>query len=100
MISCTNLVPGKEYCVKTHDTDKYFKGMKFHHYQKYISKRSLDDYTHMIFQTTRYFYFFYEYDYYYDPEKIKENAQKARQQMEQRALDMILKKVVNEEFQW
>jgi len=27
-------------------------------------------------------------------------AEKARQQMEQRALDKILKRLVNEEFQW
>jgi hypothetical protein len=54
----------------------------------------------MIFIRTTYFYLFYEKDYYYDPEIIRENAQLAKQSMEQRALNMILKKVVNEEFQW
>jgi hypothetical protein len=39
-------------------------------------------------------------DKFYDAEKIEENAQKARQQMEHRALTMILKKVVNEQFEW
>jgi hypothetical protein len=53
----------------------------------------------MIFQRTT-FYLFDELDYYYDPEKIRENAQLAKQSMEQRSLDMILKKVVNETFQW
>lgn len=37
---------------------------------------------------------------YYDLEEIKEKSKKARQQMEQRSLNMILKRVVNEEFQW
>ena len=32
--------------------------------------------------------------------KIKDNAKKAKQQMEARALDRILKGIVNEEFQW
>jgi hypothetical protein len=32
--------------------------------------------------------------------KIKDNARKATQQMESRALDQILKRLINEEFQW
>jgi hypothetical protein len=94
-----DLVPGKEYYIQTHD-GKYFKGMKFHDYKAYNSSRPLYDYVDMIFQRTTYFYLFDELDYYYDPEKIREKAQLAKQSMEQRALDMILKKVVNEEFQW
>jgi hypothetical protein len=39
-------------------------------------------------------------DIFYDLEKIRENAQRAIQQMEQRSLNMILKRVVNEEFEW
>jgi hypothetical protein len=35
---------------------------------------------------------------FYDPEIIKENAEKARQSMEKRALDIILKKLINEDF--
>jgi hypothetical protein len=37
---------------------------------------------------------------FYDLEEIKKNAQKARHSMEQRSLNMILKRLVNEEFQW
>ena len=37
---------------------------------------------------------------FYDLEEIREKAQKARQQMEHRALDKILKRLVNEQFQW
>lgn len=36
----------------------------------------------------------------YDLEEIKENGQKARQDMEQRALNIVLKRLVNENFQW
>jgi hypothetical protein len=43
-------------------------------------------------------------DIFYDAEeyihKIKKDAREARQQMEMRALDKILKGVVNEEFHW
>jgi hypothetical protein len=36
----------------------------------------------------------------YDLEEIRENGKKARQSMEKRALDKILKKIVNENFEW
>ena len=36
----------------------------------------------------------------YDLDKIKHDAKKAKESFEQRALNMILKKLVNEEFQW
>jgi hypothetical protein len=39
-------------------------------------------------------------DIVYDLEEIKENCKKARQDMEQRALNKILKKIVNENFEW
>jgi len=43
---------------------------------------------------------FFESDTYYDVAHIKKNANQARKNMEQRALDKILKRLVNEEFQW
>ena len=39
-------------------------------------------------------------DIVYDLEEIRENGKKARQTMEQRALDKILKRIVNENFEW
>ena len=39
-------------------------------------------------------------DIVYDLDQIKQYAKQARQNMEQRALNMILKEIVNEEFQW
>ena len=39
-------------------------------------------------------------DIVYDLEEIRENGKNARQSMEQRALDIILKRLVNETFEW
>jgi len=39
-------------------------------------------------------------DIVYDLEQIRENGKKARQTMEQRSLDMVLKRLVNETFEW
>ena len=44
--------------------------------------------------------FFSPTDKFYDLEEIRENGKKARQNMEQRSLDIILKRLVNEHFQW
>jgi hypothetical protein len=101
MICYRDLIPGKEYYIKTHDTHIYFKGMIFVDYQIVIEHAVTLDYAkiNMNFQrTTR--HVFFETDYYYDPEQIKDNAQQAREQMEYRSVDMILKKLVNEEIQW
>jgi hypothetical protein len=39
-------------------------------------------------------------DEFYDVEKIRENSQRAIQSMEHRSVNMILKRIVNEEFEW
>ena len=39
-------------------------------------------------------------DFFYDIEEIREKGRQARQAMEQRTLDKILKKIVNENFKW
>ena len=44
--------------------------------------------------------FFSSTDTFYDLEEIIENGKKARQNMEQRSLDIILKRLLNEHFQW
>ena len=36
----------------------------------------------------------------YDLEEIRENGKKARQAMEHRALNIVLKRLVNEHFEW
>ena len=37
---------------------------------------------------------------FHDVEKVKENGKRAIQSMEKRSLDMVLKKLVNETFEW
>jgi hypothetical protein len=54
----------------------------------------------MNFTRATYRHLFFEEDYYYDPEKIRDNAQQAREKMEQRSLNIILKRLVNEHFEW
>lgn len=44
-------------------------------------------------------YFSREYTF-YDVEEIRDNGKKARQSMEKRSLDLILKKIINENFEW
>ena len=46
------------------------------------------------------FGFCYESDIFYDIEEIRDNAQKAIQSFEQRSLDLILRRLINEEFEW
>jgi hypothetical protein len=43
---------------------------------------------------------FHKTDIFYDLEKVKENSKKAIQNMEKRSLDMVLKRLVNEHFEW
>ena len=43
---------------------------------------------------------FERHDKFYDAEEIIMKAQKARQQMESRALKQVLKQIVNETFEW
>ena len=46
------------------------------------------------------FGFCYESDIFYDIQEIRVNAQNSRNAFEQRSLNLILKRLINEEFQW
>jgi hypothetical protein len=101
MISYRDLIPGKEYYIQSYDTHIYFKGMIFIDYQTAIDmdvgyRKCVN--MNFIGPTCR--HLFVEEDYYYDPEKIKENSILAKQTMEQRALNIILKRLINEYFKW
>jgi hypothetical protein len=98
MISYRDLIPGKEYYIQSYDTHLYFKGMIFNDYQRAIDTDVIN--IKMNFTCATYCHLFFEEDYYYDPEKIRENAKKAIQSMEKRSLDMVLKRLVNEYFEW
>jgi hypothetical protein len=56
--------------------------------------------THAMFKTKRLYSYYTIEDQFYDVEYIMINAYKARHNMELRALKKILKKVVNEDFEW
>ena len=45
-------------------------------------------------------YVFTDIDKFYDIQQMRENKIKAIQRMEQRSLDIILKRLVNEHFEW
>ena len=47
-----------------------------------------------------YYGFCYKEDIYYDWDEIRENARNARLAFEKRTLNRILKRLVNEEFEW
>ena len=87
---------GREYYILTYNGKKY-KGIFCDYNYSYMSgykdtfawfqiKTLLDSYT--------------DDDEFYDVEEVRENAQRAIQTMEQRTLNMILKRLVNEEFEW
>ena len=101
MISYRHLVPGKEYYIQAYDTHLCFKGMIFNDYQTAIDMDlGYRKCVNMNFTRATYRHLFVEEDYYYDPEKIKETATIAKQTMEQRALNIILKRLINEYFKW
>ena len=101
MISYRDLIPGKEYYIQAYDTHIYFKGMIFNDYQTAINMDlGFRKCVNMNFTRTTYRHLFVEEDCYYDPEKIKKTSTLAKQSMEQRALNMILKRLVNEHFEW
>ena len=97
----TKLILGKQYYVQTQEK-KYigdywgFVDAKYtgHDFCGFINVRNITAKTRCKYYT------FNTSDVYYDIQSIKENAQKAKYNMEQRALKKILKKLVNEDFQW
>jgi len=109
----------KEYFIITYDTHKIFRGRLdywddkedilveyYYTYSKIPGRKykHCDYWYHYYFTCKNKKYKFTEFDYYYDVNpfkyEIKSMAENARQQMEQRSLNMILKKLVNEEFEW
>jgi hypothetical protein len=101
-ISYCFLIRGKEYYIETKDLRK-FKGMFFEDFMSPFGIVNLDEdisITNAWFTRDGFYHVFYTNDKYYDAEEIRYNSQKAREQMEQRALNKILKRIVNEEFEW
>ena len=68
-----------------------------------VIKRESERMEHTIYSSmTRYDLVFFHNDLYtfHDIKKVKENGKKAIQNMEKRSLDMVLKRLVNEHFEW
>lgn len=92
-----DLVLGKEYIIKKDGV--IYKGQFYMYYRK-----TFDDNEPLTFDNVtpnpenKNQVDFYQCNEYYD--EIRYNARKARDSFEQRALNQILKRVVNEEFQW
>lgn len=93
------LESGREYYILSCDgyTCKKYKGT-FDVYR--YSRMSGDRYAFAWFYNNSLSCCYSGDDEFYDAEEIKEKAQKARQQMEHRSVNMILKRIVNEEFEW
>ena len=107
----------KEYIIITYDTNQIFRGtmdtwdgideINEEYYTTYYhmpNREHCNSFSNYYFTCNNKKYMFNDCDYYYEVYlficQIKRNAENVREQMEERALDKILKKVVNEEFQW
>jgi len=93
------LKPGREYYIlscKTYKFNKY-KGIFDVYRYSYMSG---DKYAFAWFYHNSLSYYYTPDDEFYDVDYIRMNSQKAREQMEQRSLNMILKRLVNEHFEW
>ena len=93
------LKPGREYYIvsfKNYKCNKYKGIFDFYRY----SYMSGDRDKFAWFRNNSLSYFYTIDDEFYDVDYIRLNSQRAIQTMEQRALDKILKRLVNEEFQW
>ena len=88
-ISPYRLKKGKQYIIKHHDTGKIYRGTFYFMTSIMVIMKNGD----------KKIQFMYDDDF-YDLEEIRKKGRRAREAMEQRALDKILKKIVNENFEW
>ena len=88
-ISPYRLQKGKQYTIKHNDTGKIYKGTFDFMTSIMVIMKNGDKKIQFMYD-----------DYFYDVDDIREKGRRARQAMEQRALDKILKKIVNETFEW
>ena len=114
--SYENLIAGKQYIIYRPNDDKFktfWKGTFRGEYQRYFENApnlifvdciqtdiSLSNYGLMNLDQWKNRADFCKTDIFHDVEKVKENSKMATQIMEKRALDIILKRLVNEQFEW
>ena len=88
-LSPYRLKKGKQYIIKHHDTGKIYSGTFDFMTSIMVIMKNGDKKIQFMYD-----------DYFYDVEDIKEKSRRAKQAMEQRALNKILKSIVNENFEW
>ena len=96
-----NLEIGKEYFIERNDEPYKYKYKLI--FSSLHGPRHFHDFgsSESVWFTERGFIIeFDREDTFYDAEEIKEKGQKARQQMESRALKQVLKGIINETFEW
>jgi hypothetical protein len=109
-----NLIVGKQYIVYRPSDDKFktfWKGTFRGEYQRYFENAPNLIFVDCIQIDTNSSYLmnldhwknradFRKTDIFHDVEKVKEHSKTAKEKMETRSLDMILKRLVNEQFEW
>ena len=119
LTSYENLIAGKQYIVYRPSDDKFktfWKGTFRGEYQRYFENAPNLIFVNCVqivdvdINTVYYGLMnldhwknradFCKTDIFHDVEQVKENSQYARNSMEQRSLDILLKKLVNENFKW
>ena len=96
-----NLEPGREYFIQR--DDELYKSKSKLIFSSLHGPRHFHDFgtSESVWFIKRGLHIEFERDdTFYDAEEIREKAQKSRQQMECRALNKILKQIVNETFEW
>lgn len=95
-ISYFNLELGKEYFIES--LGRKYKMIFIEYKNNWFDYEEM--YTIVWFSRKGIDYEFSVDDKFYDVEEIRDNAKKARQQLEKRSLNMVLKRLVNEQFEW
>ena len=102
MKSCYELIPDRRYFVQQIKNNHVeliegiFVKLVSHSpttaLMRNMKRKSLPNVSH--------FGFCYDYAVYHDIEEIRDNARKARESFEHRTVNLILKRLINEEFEW
>jgi hypothetical protein len=102
MKNCYQLIPDRRYFVKRIEHNKLeriegiFVQLVSHSptcaLMRNMKRKSLPNVSH--------FGFCFDFDIYYDIEEIRDNARKAIESFEHRSVNLILKRLINEEFEW
>ena len=102
MKNCYELIPERRYFVERIENNRVeliqgiFVQLVSHSpsaaLMRNMKRKSLPNVSH--------YGFCFDFDIFYDIEEIRENAKKARESFEYRSVNLILKRLINEEFEW